>query len=108
MSPPQPPSAIESMPERMMRVVFIDVMVWYRIARGASFCQVSRIIPDESLIPCVTSGTQKWKGARPSFIIIDARIMFEASGLCSSWVDSCPECKKFIKMAIIRIIEAVT
>lgn len=32
---------------------------WYRIDIGASFCQVSRIRPDESLMPCVTSGTQK-------------------------------------------------
>ena len=36
---------------------------------GAIFCHVSRIIPDMSVIPCVTSGTQKWNGDRPSFIV---------------------------------------
>lgn len=37
--------------------------------RGASFCHVSRINPDISGMPWVTSGTQKWKGDIPSFIV---------------------------------------
>lgn len=36
--------------------------------KGAIFCHVSKIIPDFRHTPCVTSGTQKWNGARPSFI----------------------------------------
>lgn len=40
----------------------------YRIDSGANFCHVSRISPDDRGMPCATSGTQKWNGARPSFI----------------------------------------
>lgn len=37
--------------------------------------------PDNRGTPCVTSGTQKWKGDRPSFIA-RARVMtVDASGL---------------------------
>lgn len=36
---------------------------------GASFCHVRRSIPVISEMPCVTSGTQKWKGVIPSFIV---------------------------------------
>lgn len=40
-----------------------------------------RIRPDDSGMPCVTSGTQKWNGDRPSFIV-RARVMItEAVGL---------------------------
>lgn len=39
--------------------------------QGSNFCHVSRIIPDSKVIPCVTSGIQKWKGAGPNFIIKD-------------------------------------
>lgn len=46
----------------------MDGEIWYKIDRGAIFCQVSKIIPEESEIPCVTSGTQKWKGDIPSFM----------------------------------------
>ena len=38
-------------------------------------------MPDESEIPCVTSGTQKWKGARPSFMANARVIRIEAVGL---------------------------
>lgn len=36
---------------------------------GASFCHVKRSIPAISEMPCVTSGTQKWNGVIPSFIV---------------------------------------
>lgn len=45
---------------------------------GASFCHVKRIIPVSSGIPCVTSGTQKWKGARPNLIARAKVIAMEA------------------------------
>ncbi len=40
-----------------------------------------RIAPDESEIPCVTSGTQKWNGASPSFMARAKVIRTEAVGL---------------------------
>lgn len=33
-----------------------------------------------SVIPCVTSGTQKWNGDRPSFIVRAVVIMMDAMG----------------------------
>ena len=38
-------------------------------------------MPDSSGIPCVTSGTQKWKGASPSFIARAIVIINEADVL---------------------------
>lgn len=52
--------------------------IWYSSAVGAIFCQVRRIMPDESEIPCVTSGTQKWNGARPNFMASARVIKIEA------------------------------
>ncbi len=52
--------------------------IWYNSAVGAIFCQVRRIMPDESEIPCVTSGTQKWNGARPNFMASARVIKIEA------------------------------
>lgn len=37
----------------------MDGEIWYKIDIGANFCHVSRIKPEVSEIPCVTSGTQK-------------------------------------------------
>lgn len=50
----------------------------YRIDRGASFCHVSRINPDISGTPWVTSGTQKWNGEIPNFIARDIVIIVDA------------------------------
>lgn len=35
-------------------------------------------MPDDSGMPCVTSGTQKWNGARPSFVASAIVIRVEA------------------------------
>lgn len=43
------------------------------MANGAIFCHVNSRRPLRIGIPCVTSGTQKWKGAKPSFIISASR-----------------------------------
>lgn len=43
--------------------------------RGASFCQVNRIRPELRVVPCVTSGSHVWKGARPSFIISAVKVI---------------------------------
>lgn len=40
-----------------------------------------RIRPDERGTPCVTSGTQKWKGDKPSFIARARVIVIDARGL---------------------------
>lgn len=48
--------------------------------RGAIFCHVNRIMPDVNEIPCVTLGTQKWNGDRPSFIVRAVVIMMDTAG----------------------------
>jgi hypothetical protein len=55
--------------------------VVYMMDRGASFCQVRRIRPDERGMPCVTSCTQKWKGDSPSFMARARVKMVVAVGL---------------------------
>lgn len=52
----------------------------YKMDKGANFCQVNRMRPDERGIPCVTSGTQKWNGESPSFIVIARVKMVDAVG----------------------------
>lgn len=74
---------------------------------GANFCQVSRIIPDFRWTPCVTSGTQKWNGARPSFIRRAIVISSEAGVFETFEIVHCPEYTALMRMASIRIIDAV-
>ena len=74
---------------------------------GASFCHVSKIRPEDRGIPCVTSGTQKWNGAIPSFMARAIVISIEAAGLNSFITVHWPENIKFMIIAIINNIEAV-
>lgn len=75
--------------------------------RGPIFCQVSNIRPEEVLIPWVTSGTQKWNGAAPSFMMMEMvmRMLVVESMLCNSvhWL----VWRKLFMIANIRIMEAV-
>lgn len=74
---------------------------------GASFCHVSKIRPEDKEIPCVTSGTQKWNGAIPSFIVRAIVMSIEAIGLNSFITVHWPENIRLIITAIINNIEAV-
>ena len=73
---------------------------------GASFCQVSKIRPEDRGIPCVTSGTQKWNGAIPNFIVRTIVMSIEAVGLNSFITVHWPENIKLMMIAIISNIEA--
>lgn len=57
--PPQPPIITDMMDIVRSRLGLIVDEIWYRIDRGAIFCHVNKIRPDDMEIPCVTSGTQK-------------------------------------------------
>lgn len=74
---------------------------------GANFCHVSRIRPDDRGIPCVTSGTQKWNGAIPSFMVRAIVMSMDAIGLNSFITVHWPENIRLIITAIISSIEAV-
>lgn len=106
-SPPQPPIAIDIRAIIIRRLRLIVGEIIYRIDRGASFCHVNRMSPDDSGMPWVTSGTQKWKGDRPSFIARAVVIMIDAIGLISFWMDQWPVYNRLIIAAIRRSIEAV-
>lgn len=58
-------------------------------------------------MPCVTSGTQKWNGAIPSFIARAIVISIEAIGLNSFITVHWPENIRLMMTAIISSIEAV-
>lgn len=91
LSPPQPPIAMDNIDMVRSRSRLIVGEIWYKIDIGASFCQVNRIKPDESLMPCVTSGTQKWNGDKPSFIARASVIMVDEVGSSGFVVDHWPE-----------------
>lgn len=106
-SPPQPPTRMDSMDivSRIFRL--IECEIWYRIERGASFCQVRRISPDDRGMPCVTSGTQKWNGDRPSFMVRAKVIIVEAVGLRVFMTVHWPEWRRFMMMASMSSMDAV-
>ena len=58
-SPPQPPIIMDRIDRVKIRFRLMDGEIWSSTDMGASFCQVSKIRPEDRGIPCVTSGTQK-------------------------------------------------
>lgn len=55
----------------------------------------------------MTSGTQKWKGATPSFMVNEAVIRRGGIWLLELTIVQWPEYIRLMRIAIIRIIEAV-
>lgn len=106
-SPPHPPIAIDSSDIVRSRSRLMVGEMIYRTVSGASFCHVSRIRPDDSGIPWVTSGTQKWKGASPNFMVRARVMMMDAVGLDKFMIVHWPEYIRLIIIASIRSIEAV-
>lgn len=64
-------------------------------------------MPDVNDTPCVTSGTQKWKGDNPSFITNAIVIRIDAVGFEILEIVHWPSWIRFIIIANIRIIDAV-
>lgn len=58
-------------------------------------------------MPWVTSGSHEWKGARPSLIAREMKVIVIMVLLVSGWNVHSPSCLKFIRMERRRIIEAV-
>lgn len=54
---------------KLIKYVIID--------KGAIFCQVNKINEEFQLIPSITFGNQKWKGAIPVLIIKGKEIIVE-------------------------------
>lgn len=77
------------------------------IDNGAIFCHVRSSSPTLSLIPCVTSGSHEWNGARPSLIARETKVIVMTVLLVSGWNVHKPSCLKFIRIEKSKIIEAV-
>ena len=105
--PPHPPNNVESSAELMINGWLIVGEICIRIDNGAIFCHVSKIIPDIKDVPCVTSVTQKWNGAKPSFVIKDNVKASEIIGLLEWMIDHCPEYIIVVIIDISRIMDAV-
>lgn len=89
-SPIHPPMAADAMAMVVSRSGFSEGAVKKRIVMGGSFISVERsraVIIGE---PCITSGNQKWKGARPSFIATAVVSSREAVGWVSWVMSHCP------------------
>lgn len=69
LSPPTPPTITDRIADEL-RIVRL-VLLWFiiRMLRGAIFCQVRIIRVVSVVVPCATSGSQKWNGAAAIFII---------------------------------------
>lgn len=63
--------------------------------------------PDDRGIPCVTSGTQKWNGDRPSFMVRARVMMAEAVGLRMFVMVHWPEWRRLIMIASMSSMDAV-
>ena len=57
---------MDARPNKISMVEF-EVCICSRSENGASFCQVDRISPVVRSRPWRTSGSQAWRGARPTF-----------------------------------------
>lgn len=106
-SPPQPPIAMDISDIVRRRFILIRGIIKYRTDRGASFCHVNKINPDINGIPWVTSGTQKWNGDNPSFIVRAIVIIIDDIGLISFIIDQWPVNIRLVIAAIIRSMDAV-
>lgn len=76
MSPPSPPIRMERIADvlRIVRLVLLWLII--RIVRGAIFCQVRIVRAVSVVVPCATSGSQKWNGAAAIFIISASVMIF--------------------------------
>lgn len=64
-----------------MGMITLLLLLVKKMIRGATFCQVKRIIQFVQFIPSIISGNQKWKGAVPIFVIIAEFIIIVAVNL---------------------------
>lgn len=106
-SPPQPPTAIDISDIIERRFMLMRGEIIYKIDKGASFCHVNKINPDIRGIPWVTSGTQKWNGDSPNFIVRANVIIIDAVVLFNFIIDQWPEYNRLVIAAIIRSMDAV-
>lgn len=97
---------IDKMANDKMRGVLVWWLVFSRIVRGAIFCHVRMVKAVIVVVPCDTSGSQKWNGAAAIFII-RAKVMIVAAGLDERCISQFDVFRAFIVAENRRAVEAI-
>lgn len=87
--------------------ILIVGIIWYRTEMGAIFCHIRSSIPDDNGLPCVTSGTQKRKGAISNFMAMATVIMADSVVSYIFVMAHCPEVIKLMVIASFNSMDAV-
>lgn len=66
--PPRPPTMTDKRADVSRSVILVLLFVFNRMVRGAIFCHVRIVRAVRVVVPCDTSGSQKWNGAAAIFI----------------------------------------
>lgn len=87
--------------------MFSDWAVIVSNDSGANFCQVVRIKAVIVVVPCSTSGNQKWNGASPSLIAKAVVRMIHGMLLDICVISHCPSVQAFMVLENRISVEAV-
>lgn len=97
--PPHPPMSADISPIVIKIIGFRELCVRYIKDSGANFCHVVIISAVFSEVPCSTSGNQKCRGARPSFMDRAIVSMVQAGWFVSWEMSHVPVCHAFVVLA---------
>lgn len=104
--PPRPPIVIDRMADVSKSVMLVLLLVYNRIVSGAIFCHVRIVRVVRVVVPCDTSGSQKWNGAAAIFII-RAKVMIVVVGSVVRCISQLEVFRAFIVAANSIVVEAM-
>lgn len=104
--PPSPPRVIDRVALSKSKVVLVLLLVFSRINNGAIFCQVRTVRAVMVVVPCDTSGSQKWNGAAAIFII-SAIVMIVVVGSAVRCISQFDVVRAFIVAANSMVVDAM-
>lgn len=103
---PRPPIIMDSIAEDSVSVMLVLLWVVNRIISGAIFCHVKIVRVVMVVVPCDTSGSQKWNGAAAIFIIKASVIMINAVGSVVALISQFEVFSAFVVAANSMVVEA--
>lgn len=104
---PRPPAVMDNIADNNISVMLVLLCIVNKIVNGAIFCQVKIVRATSVVVPCDTSGSQKWKGAAAIFIIRARVIMVVAVSSVVRWVSQFEVFIAFIVAANRMAVEAI-
>lgn len=104
---PRPPIVIDRIAAISISVMLVLLWVVNRIVIGAIFCQVRMVRVVMVVVPCDTSGSQKWNGAAAIFIIRAKVMIVVAVGSIVMLVSQFEVFNAFVVAAISIAVEAI-